>query len=108
MEIWPESGYISRMSSHSVVEAKNQLSALIEKALKGERVVITRHGQPVVELSPVREAAPRRSGKEAVEWLRERAIIPLKPGESAGELVSKLRDEWDRRRSISTRTSSFR
>ena len=42
------------MSAHSVAEAKNQLSKLIDRALKGEGVVITRRGQPVVELKPVR------------------------------------------------------
>ena len=41
------------MSRHSVAEAKNHLSELIDRALKGEGVVITRHGQPVVELKPV-------------------------------------------------------
>jgi prevent-host-death family protein len=32
------------MGKHSVVEAKNQLSELIDHALNGERVIITRHG----------------------------------------------------------------
>jgi prevent-host-death family protein len=36
------------MSTHTVAEAKNQLSKLIDRALKGERIVITRRGQPVV------------------------------------------------------------
>jgi prevent-host-death family protein len=38
------------MSTHSIAKAKNQLSELIDRALKGEGVVITRHGHPVVEL----------------------------------------------------------
>jgi prevent-host-death family protein len=42
------------MSTHTVAEAKNQLSKLIDRALKGEGIVITRRGQPVVELKPVR------------------------------------------------------
>ena len=45
------------MGKHSVVEAKNQLSELIDRALKGEGVVITRHGKPVVELKPIEPAA---------------------------------------------------
>ena len=32
------------MTNHSVVEAENQLSSLIDRALDGETVVITRHG----------------------------------------------------------------
>jgi prevent-host-death family protein len=40
-----------------VAEAKNQLSKLIDRALEGEPVVITRRGEPVVELKPVRPAS---------------------------------------------------
>ncbi len=42
------------MSTHSVAEAKNQLSKLINRALNGEGIVITRRGQPVIEFKPVR------------------------------------------------------
>ena len=38
---------LSPMSTHSIVEAKNRLSELIDRALKGELVVITRHGRAV-------------------------------------------------------------
>ncbi len=34
-------------------EAKTQLSKLIERALAGEEVVIARHGEPAVRLTPV-------------------------------------------------------
>ena len=36
-------------------EAKTQLSKLVERALDGEEVVITRRGKPVARLEPVRE-----------------------------------------------------
>ncbi len=60
------------MSTHSVVDAKNKLSELINRALNGEPVVITRHGQPVVELKPVQ--APKRPVMTDAdfEWLRRR------------------------------------
>jgi prevent-host-death family protein len=38
----------------NVHQAKSQLSRLLELAEEGERVVIARHGQPAVELVPVR------------------------------------------------------
>ena len=41
------------MSTHTVAEAEGHLSELIDRALEGEGVVITRHGKPVVELKPV-------------------------------------------------------
>jgi prevent-host-death family protein len=40
------------MKTYSVAEAKNQLPKLIDRALAGEEVVITRRGKPVVELKP--------------------------------------------------------
>ena len=36
------------MSTHTVAEAEGHLSELIDRALEGEGVVITRHGKPVV------------------------------------------------------------
>jgi prevent-host-death family protein len=41
------------MSLVGMHEAKTQLSRLVERALSGEDVVITRHGKPVVRLVPV-------------------------------------------------------
>lgn len=40
------------MSRYSVAEAKNGLPNLIDRALQGEEVLITRHGRVVVELRP--------------------------------------------------------
>lgn len=37
----------------SVYEAKTQLSKCIDEVLEGNSVIITRHGNPVVELVPV-------------------------------------------------------
>lgn len=80
------------MTTRSVAEAKNQLSELIDRALEGEPVVITRHGRPVVELKPLPEP-PRRVTEADLEWLRQRRI-KLAPGaEDAGTLVSRMRDE---------------
>lgn len=39
----------------SVHEAKTNLSKLMEAAERGERVVITRHGVPAVELIPAKK-----------------------------------------------------
>ena len=47
------------VTAYSVADAKNRLPSLINKALAGEEVVITRRGNPVVELRPAaRQAAP--------------------------------------------------
>lgn len=44
----------------SVYEAKTRLSRLIDRAAKGEEVVITRHGRPVARIVPVGAGGARR------------------------------------------------
>ncbi len=83
------------MGNHSVAEAKNCLSSLIDRALNGEDVVITRHGQPVVELKPVRRV-PGPITAEAIAWLDAHRVRPTVIGDAA-ELVSRMRDEDDER-----------
>ena len=83
------------MGSHSVAEARNSLSKLIDRALAGESVLITRHGQLVAELKPIH----RRRGpvsQEGLEWLKANRVKPLKVGDAA-KLVSRMRDEDDER-----------
>ena len=80
------------MSTHSVAEAKNQLSRLIDRALEGESVVITRHGHPVVEIKPVRPSK-RHTAKEALAWLETRRVKLRGEGDDPAELVSRMRDE---------------
>ena len=58
------------MKTYSVAEAKNQLPKLIDRALQGEEVVITRRGKPVVEIRP-RPPRPEPP-KGTDEWLAER------------------------------------
>jgi prevent-host-death family protein len=83
------------MSQHSVAEAKNQLSKLIDRVLAGEGVVITRHGRPVVELRPVGRA-PRKVTAADVDWLAAHRVGQRDP-EDAGTFVSRMRDEeWER------------
>jgi prevent-host-death family protein len=83
------------MTTHSVVEAKNQLSELIDRAQKGESVVITRHGTPVAELRPI-PTPPRPITHADLEWLAARRVARRGATEDAGTLVSRMRDEEQR------------
>lgn len=83
------------MGEHSVAEAKNKLSELINRALDGEGVVITRHGRPVVELRPVQRAA-KPITPEAIEWLKKHRVGRRTPREDSVTAVRKIRDEWAR------------
>jgi prevent-host-death family protein len=89
------------MSTHSVADAKNHLSELINRALKGEGVVITRRGQPVVELKAIRSAvervdeAPRQMTEADFEWLRARRAKMTPSKTDAVTLIRQMRDEGE-------------
>jgi len=83
------------MTSHSVADARNHLSQLIDRALKGEEVVITRHGHPVIELKPVRKQA-RPVTPADLDWLAARRVGKRPMKEDAGTFVSRMRDEEER------------
>jgi prevent-host-death family protein len=50
------------MMQVNVHEAKAQLSELLERAARGEEVVIAKRGKPFVRLVRVDDRAPRRPG----------------------------------------------
>ena len=85
----------SGMGTHSVAEAKNRLPELIDRALRGEGVVITRHGRPVVELRPIPEP-PRPVSAADLDWLATRRLKIKRKRKNAGEFVSAMRDEENR------------
>jgi prevent-host-death family protein len=87
MVIWD-----SEMSSYSVAEAKTHLSRLIDEALSGTPVTITRHGKPAVELRP---ALSQRRGIVPLDILNsitERARNRPSLGESGTDIIRKMRD----------------
>lgn len=50
------------MPSIGAYQAKTQFSNLIKKVMQGERIIITRYGEPVAILSPVESGPPRPLG----------------------------------------------
>jgi prevent-host-death family protein len=84
------------MSTYTVDDVRKDLDGLIDRALKGEEVVISRDGRPVVELKPIpitNEVGPITP--EALDWLAARRLGRTKTTEDAGALVSKMRDEGE-------------
>ena len=73
-------------------EAKNKLSELIDRAARGEEIVITRRGRPLVKLVPYRSLPDRRAADEAVREIREVAKS-LKLGPFDWEEWKAYRDE---------------
>jgi prevent-host-death family protein len=52
------------MASYSVTEAKRHFSRLIDRALAGEEVVITRRGRPVIIFAPVPQLTATRARRD--------------------------------------------
>jgi len=80
------------MSTHDVAEAEHNLSDLIDQALKGEAVVITREGKPVVEIKPIKIPKPRMTEAD-VAWIEAHRVKPRGDGVDPVTLVSRMRDE---------------
>jgi len=80
------------MPRYSVADAKDNLPRLIDRALEGEEVVITRYGRPVVEVRAAGARAPRDRAA-TLAWLRKRRDgRPGMPMTSV-ELLNELYDE---------------
>jgi prevent-host-death family protein len=78
------------MGTYSLAQAKDQLSRLVDEALSGEVVTITRHGKPVVSLTPT---APVRLTKTDIDEMRRRAEARPSLGADSVTLVREMRDE---------------
>lgn len=80
------------MSTHSVAEAKNRLPELIDRALGGEGIVITRHGRPVAELRGI-PSPPRAMTRSELDWLADLRRAEGDGPVDAVTFVSDMRDE---------------
>lgn len=73
-------------------DAKNRLSALVDRVERGEEITITRRGKPVAKLVPADPGFDREKAREAVEGLiRASKGLSLR-GLSIKDLVSEGRD----------------
>ena len=84
------------MATYSIAQAKDHLSQLIDQALAGEEVTITRHGKPVAYLRSAAERPIRQPSQELVAKIVERAKKRPSLGENGVDIVRRMRDgEWD-------------
>jgi prevent-host-death family protein len=85
------------MPSYSVAEARNNLSRLIDEALSGEAVTITRHGQAVAELKPTKPAWKMPDPEALLAWFdRPRPDIPTMTSDEIVALIRDVRNgRWD-------------
>jgi len=78
-------GYNQFMAIVSIREAKNRLTELARRVEKGETIVVTRNGAPVLDLVPHR-AGPR---------LRLGAIADFKRKHGISRIVTFVADDFD-------------
>ncbi|MGK7946311.1 MAG: type II toxin-antitoxin system Phd/YefM family antitoxin [Microcystaceae cyanobacterium] len=57
-------------------QAKSHLSQLIDLAIKGEDIVITKDDKPVVKISPIKRPLKRGSARGKI-WMSEDFDAPL-------------------------------
>ena len=84
------------MASYSVAQAKTHLSKLIDEALAGEPVTITRHGKAAVELRAAEPQRLRRPSAELIEAIAARAKLRPSLGEPGVDIIRRMRDGENR------------
>jgi antitoxin (DNA-binding transcriptional repressor) of toxin-antitoxin stability system len=81
------------VSSYPIAVAKERLSQLIDAALAGESVTITRDGQPVAELRAMAIKPKGRPSTALIDEIAVRAKLRSQLGRSAADVVREMRDE---------------
>jgi len=79
-------------TTFGLFEAKNRLSELVDRASRGEEIVITRRGEEVARLVPALKPDARAQAQALVQRiLRSRTGHPLGQGVSLRELIAEGR-----------------
>jgi prevent-host-death family protein len=89
-------GYLAAMTEYTVAEARDNLPKLLNQALAGEEVIITRRGKPLVTLVPKRQKTVALDGPKSahdVEWLDRHRISTDDPNFDAAAFIRAMRDE---------------
>ena len=74
-----------------VRQAKIDLSKLIKSVLEGEKVIITNHGRPLVELVP----APRKGRSANRGYGSLKGVLCLPPGWDSPEAEEEFLNQFD-------------
>jgi antitoxin (DNA-binding transcriptional repressor) of toxin-antitoxin stability system len=87
------------MAKYSVANTKDNLSKLIDKALAGEEVIITRHGKPAVELRVIEnvQSTLSQDARAATERLRAKLDAIPRLVNTGRPLMEQIKDEYESR-----------
>jgi len=83
-------GYLAAMSEYSIAEAKNNLPKLVDRAVAGEEVTITRRGRALAKIVAVAE--PKGMSID-LEWLERVRVRPSGPNADGTPLYELMRRE---------------
>ena len=83
-------GYLCAMTEYTVAEAKNNLPKLLDRAVAGEAVTITRRGKAIARI--VAEPQNPAMGIDPV-WLETVRVKPADPNFDVMEIIRMMRDE---------------
>jgi len=78
----------------SVTEAKAQLTDLVRRAEAGEDVVLTRHGQPVARIAPMKRMTDPEARLKLIREIQDSVRDKVKPGPDAARSQDFLYDEY--------------
>jgi antitoxin (DNA-binding transcriptional repressor) of toxin-antitoxin stability system len=84
------------MDPYIVAEAEAGLTDLIDHALAGDIVLVTRDGKPVAEIRPAippRQPMTPEAKAAFYEWMAARRTIPKGPPMTSVELLNLIYDE---------------
>ena len=86
------------MSRYSVAEAKNNLPKLLDRAIAGETVTITRRGREIAQIVAKQPEGVDRHGPSAwndIAWLRRVRARPENrdPYWDSDQVIRRMRDE---------------
>jgi antitoxin (DNA-binding transcriptional repressor) of toxin-antitoxin stability system len=83
------------MTTYSVADAKAGLPRLIDRAIAGEEVIITRHGKPVAELraATVKARPTPEERRAGMAWLASKRVTLKGPPITSVELLNMIYDD---------------
>ncbi len=80
------------MTTYSVADAKSRLPRLLDRALEGEEVIISRHGKAIAELRPI-VSGGRKATPASYAWLKARRQGRGGVGMTSVELLNQLYED---------------
>ena len=86
------------MADYSIAEAKNNLPKLVDRAMAGEEVTITRRGKAVAKIVPQQstpvECADRPKAFNDMDWLKRHQVKTKDPNFDSAALIRAMRDDY--------------